>query len=127
MAKAIANYQRVQGQTASPGQRVVMVYEGITKNIRTAIQAFDESDSPERFEKIHNCLSLAEKLVLELKIALDMERGGEIAKSLDGLYEFWITQLSEANVRKNPEPLRTIFPMIKDLTDSWREAARKVK
>lgn len=126
MAKAISNYQKVQAKTASPGQRVVMVYEGITKNLRTAMNAFS-SDEPSKFETIHNSLSLAEKLIMELKIALDMDNGGEIAKSLESLYDFWILQISEANAKKDPQGLRDIFPMVKDLTDSWRQAARKAK
>lgn len=126
MAKVIANYQKVQVKTASPGQRVVMVYEGITKNIKMALQAFSD-DSPKKFETIHNCLTLAEKLILELKIALDRERGGEIAESLDSLYDYWIEQLSLANSKKDSTPLKDIYQMVKDLTDSWRQAARKVK
>lgn len=126
MAKAISNYQKVQAKTASPGQRVVMVYEGITKNLRSAMNAFSSED-PAKFETIHNSLVLAEKLILELKIALDMENGGEIATSLESLYDFWISQISTANAKKDPAPIREIFPMVKDLTDSWRQAARKAK
>lgn len=126
MAKGLANYQHVQAKTASPGQRVVMVYEGIAKNLRFALSAFNE-DSPERFEKIHNSLQLAEKLVFELKVALDKENGGEIAESLDSLYDYWIDEISEANVKKEPKNIRQIMAMVKDLTDGWRQAARKAK
>lgn len=126
MARSIANYQKVQAKTATPGQRVVMVYEGIVKNLRLALDAFGD-DSPTRMETIHNAIQLSEKLIVELKLALDKENGGEIAESLESLYDFWLEHLSQGNVNKEPKYIREVFTMVKDLTESWRQAVRKAK
>ena len=40
MAKKVATtYQKAQTTTANPAQRVIMVYQGIEKNIKIAIEA----------------------------------------------------------------------------------------
>jgi flagellar protein FliS len=124
--KTIANYQKVQMKTASPGQRVVMVYNGIGKNLRTAVEAFDKDD-PARFEVISNSLQLAEKLIFELQLALDKEKGGEIAENLDNLYSFWREHLSNANAEKDKKKVEEVLEMVDELTESWQEAERKTR
>lgn len=124
--KPIKNYQKVQAGTASAGQRVIMVYEGIAKNLNVALKSFDD-DSPEKVEQIHNALQLAEKLITELKVALDKENGGEIAENLESLYDFWISHISEANARKDKTKIEEILSMVQELVDSWRQAERNVR
>ena len=124
--KMLNNYQRVQAKTASPAQRVIMVYNGIEKNIRQAIELNKLPTAPENVEKIHDALQLAEQLILELKLALDMENGGEIAQNLNALYDFWRDELTRANIEKDTSKLPNVADMIKELTTSWRQAAKEV-
>jgi flagellar protein FliS len=121
-----ANYQKVQAQTASPGQRVVLVYKAIGKNIQQAINFLSETD-PDRFSKVNNSIIQAENLIIELQAALDKENGGEIAENLDDLYIFWRKHLSDGNVKKDPEMLKEVLEMVKDMTESWEEAERQVR
>ncbi len=120
--KVLSAYRKVQAQTAGPGQRVVMVYDGIIKNLKTAIAELQDL-KPENIEKIHNCIQLSERLVLELRLALDKEKGGDLAKTLDGLYDFWIRHLSEANVKKDVKKLEEVLVMAQDLRETWAKAA----
>ncbi len=129
MAKnVLGNYQKVQASTASPGQRVVMVYNGIIKNLRGAIVALGRDEDPSiKFEAFHNCIQQADKLIIELQIALDMENGGEIAESLNSLYTFWKEHLSDANVEKSSKKVRDVLNMAEKLVESWIEADKKVR
>lgn len=124
--KAAGNYQKAQVNTASPGQRVVLVYNAITKNLRSALVAFN-SDDPTKYEKINNSIQLAQKLILELQIALDKEKGGEIAENLHSLYEFWREHLSNGNVEKDSKKIRDVLQMAQELQESWTEAEKKVR
>lgn len=127
MARSLAsNYQKVQANTASPGQRVVMVYKGIGKQLEAAIAAFG-STTPQKFETINNSLLAAEQLILELQLALDKERGGEIATNLEKLYIFWRNHLSEANIQKDVEKVKNVLDMVKNLTEGWVAAEKKVR
>jgi len=128
MARNVAaSYQRVQATTASPGQRVVLVYKAIVKNIETAIAEMDNVKDPGRFERINNSIIQAEQLIAELQFALDKEKGGEIATNLDNLYSFWRRYLLKANIEKSKEKLEQILGMVKELTDAWVVAEKNVR
>ena len=126
MKKMVNSYQTVQRNTASPGQRVIMVYSAIVKNLNIASEALSE-EGPQRFEKINGCIQLVDKLILELQLALDKENGGEIAKNLDTLYAFWREHLSAANAEKDAKKINEILKMAQELTESWVEAERKTR
>jgi len=119
-------YHKVQAETASPAQRVVMVYAGIVKNLKIAIDAFNGA-TPGKLEIINNSVQLAEKLILELQLALDKENGGEIAINLESLYIFWRRHLSNANVEKNPEKLKEVLSMVEEMHKSWTAAEKKLR
>lgn len=122
-----ASYQKVQANTASPAQRVVLVFKGICRHLETAVAAFERPDDPQRFEQINNSIMLAEQLIMELQIALDRERGGELAQNLDRIYSFWRSHLSEGNVQKDKKKVAEILALVKDMTEGWIEAERIVR
>ena len=124
--KPLDTYSRVQVGTAGPGKRVVMMYDGILKNLRQA-RALMSKLTPENIEVIHNSLQLSQKIILELQLALDHENGGEIAPRLDGLYSFWLEQLSEANLKKDASYVKNVMDMAKELRDAWEQAAKDAK
>lgn len=129
MARNIAqNYRKAQLNTASPGQRVVLMYEGLHKELLKAKNLIvNISKDIGNIEKAHNSISLSEQIILELKLALDMDNGGELAENLSNLYEFWIVQLSEINMKKDAKALNPILEMVEELKNTWREAAKKAR
>ena len=129
MARNIANsYRKAQINTASPGQRVVMMYEGLVRELKKARHAMiDVKNNVGAIEICHNSLDLCQKIVLELKLALDMENGGEIAENLNNLYDFWLPLLSEANMSKDVKKINPVIEMAEDLRDTWKEAAKKAR
>jgi len=127
MARNIAqNYRNAQLNTASPGQRVVLMYEGLHKELMKSKNLIVNINKDiTNIEKAHNSISLSEQIILELKLALDMDKGGELAQNLNNLYEFWIVQLSEINMKKDAKALNPIIDMVSELKDTWREAAKR--
>ncbi|MCJ8332010.1 MAG: flagellar export chaperone FliS [Lentisphaeria bacterium] len=117
-------YTEVQASTSSPGKRVVMMYDGILKNLRIAIDKLTDAE-PEDFEEIHNALALAERLITELRLALDHKLGGEISQNLEGLYEFWVFYISEANINKDVEKIQSVYEQVSALREAWDEAAKE--
>ena len=129
MARNIAqNYRKAQLNTASPGQRVVLMYEGLHKELmKTKNLIVNLNKDVANIEKAHNSITLSEQIILELKLALDLDNGGELAQNLDNLYEFWIVQLSEINMKKDVKALNPILEMVEELKNTWREAAKKAR
>ena len=129
MARNIAqNYRKAQLNTASPGQRVVLMYEGLHKELMKSKNLIVNIQKDiANIEKAHNSIALSEQIILELKLALDMDNGGELAQNLSNLYDFWIVQLSETNMKKDAKVLNPIIDMVSELKDTWREAAKKAR
>lgn len=122
--KALDSYRKIKITTSSPAGRVVLVYGGIIKKLNEAILAFDDP-SPSRMETINNAIQLAEKLIVELQVALDKENGGEIAERLEALYEFWLNHLSLANRGKNRQKVIDVLKMVQELHESWAKIEKQ--
>jgi flagellar protein FliS len=122
------SYRKAQINTASPGQRVVMMYEGLLKELKKARHSILKiKEDIEQIEIANNSIALSQQIILELKLALDKEKGGEIASSLEELYTFWIEQLSEANIKKDGKMLTPVIEMVTELRDTWKQATAKAR
>jgi flagellar protein FliS len=121
--RKVANYRQVQQATTTPGQRVVMCYDAILRDLDKALAAFGES-SPNRFVDIHNALHHACLIIRELSLALDHGADPGLCASLGEIYGFWIDQLSTANAKKDPRPVQSIVGIVRELRDTWQQATR---
>lgn len=123
-ANRIADYQRNEIMTASPGRLVVMLYEGAIKRLDQAAMAFDMDDL-DKYQVVNNHIIAAQNIITELTISLDMEKGGEIAQNLFRIYEYFNDQLIEANSQKVKEPIIRVRDMMDDLREAWDTIVRK--
>lgn len=119
--KTIAQeYKRKQIETAKPGELIVMLYDAALDSLKLAEQAL-KIEGPERIEKFHNALIKAQNIITELLVALDLERGGEVAKNLFRLYEFMHRRLVDANITKTVEPIHEVKGLLETLREAWAE------
>lgn len=107
-------YQNVAVSTASPVQLVVMLYDGAIRFCRTAEEAIAEG----RFEAANADLQRAQAVLDELMGSLNMEVG-EIAQNLFRLYEYMRFRLVQANIRKDPELVREVTGLLRELRSAW--------
>ena len=108
-----------------------MMYDGIVRSLQAALAAYDIT-TPDRIEIINNNVLLAEEIISQLQLSLDMDNGGEIAKGLDSLYDFWTRHLSEANVsksnvRKSAANIREVLEMATSLREAWVTATAEAR
>lgn len=115
--KAYSQYQAVQVTTTDRGRLLLMMYEGALKFLRQAKNGIEKNDIP-TFCKY---LSKAQAIVAELMNTLDFERGGQIAKDLDRLYDFMLFYLTEANMYKDPERIQTVIDLIDTVYSAYKE------
>lgn len=119
-------YQTQSILTASPGQLVLMLYDGCLKFIGLAKEGFSMPETnPRRIELINLNLQKAQNIIIELKTNLNMEVGGDLAVTLDRLYDYYTRRLFEANLRKSLEPVVEVERFVKELRDAWAEMLRK--
>jgi flagellar protein FliS len=112
--------------TASPGQLVLMLYDGALKALALARDALGRPESDrKRLEVVNQQLLKAQAIVAELQGGLNFEAGGEVAKSLNSLYDYYNRRLFEANLRKQVGPVIEVEKMIGDLRSGWAEMLSK--
>ncbi len=80
-----ARYTEMQIRTASREMLIVKLYEGAMRFIRVARDAHNCGCVQDR----GNGISRALAIVAELQQSLNLEVGGEVARNLDALYEFF--------------------------------------
>ncbi len=115
--QVVGLYRNVAVESADPVGLVIMAYEGAISAIDRAVMALDEEDFKAKGEEIQKALAL----VSELMSSLDMEKGGEIARSLSSLYAYFMKRLLIADSRKDRKPLLEVRGHMAQLLDAWRE------
>jgi flagellar secretion chaperone FliS len=108
--------------TASPGQLVLMLYDGALKAMNLARDAFDKPvDDPRRIESINTQLLKAQAILGELQSGLNMEAGGEFARTMHRLYDYHNRRLFEANLKKQVAPVIEVERLVRELRDAWAQ------
>ncbi|HRZ28491.1 MAG TPA: flagellar export chaperone FliS [Spirochaetota bacterium] len=108
-------YKETQITTANQGKLIVMLYDGAIKFLNIAV----ENMNPKTYDIVNSNIIKTQDIITELLISLNMKDGGEISKSLFSLYMFFKKQLLEANIKKDPEVIKNVIKMLKELRDAW--------
>lgn len=118
-------YQAQAVLTASPGQLVLMLYDGALRFLGHARDALQSNeDNPRRIEAINSNLLKAQNIIAELQASLNHEAGGDHATNLDRLYDYYLRRLFEANIRKDVKPVIEVEALVRQLRDGWAEMLR---
>ena len=110
-------YLKTQVETASPVERVVMLYDKAILLLKDALEAIDEGDIVRKA----NNIAKADKIIRVLNASLDMDQGGEVAKSLRQFYDHVLDMLVFANGRNDRELLSTAVEMLETVKSAWEE------
>jgi flagellar protein FliS len=110
-------YQTVQVTTVDRGRLLLMMYEGAIKFLKQAKQGVEANDIP----KFARFLSKGQAIIAELMNTLDFEKGGQIAKDLDRLYDFMLFYLTEANLYRDPKRIQKTIDLIETIYGAYKE------
>ena len=112
-------YKQNNVLTASPGELIVMLFEGCLRFLRLAHKALVEKD----FENSNTNLIKAQNIILELMSSLNFEY--EISNSLYSSYNYIFRELIEINIKKDAQRLKPIIEMVDGYHKTWQEAVKK--
>ena len=112
-------YKQQSILTATPGQLVVMLYDGCLRFLHQAAYAMREGNVGES----HARLQRAEAIIDEMRTTLDMEKGGVVASRLQGIYVFSSKHLSDARLNRKPENIEKVSALLSELRDAWAQIA----
>jgi len=114
-------YKEVAVKTANPLQLVVMLYDTAIISLQKARNHIERKDIEGRSKELNHCISI----ISELQACLNLKEGGEIARSLDRLYDYMKRRIFKANVEQSVQPLEEIEGLLENLCAAWRELANK--
>ena len=120
------SYRQTATQTASPGQLVLMLYDGALKFLEKSLYGFEMEDPAESNQMISNNIIRAQNIIAELNGTLNLNDGGALAVTLRGLYNYMDDRLMESNLRKNPEGVRDTIHRLSALRDAWQQMLQGV-
>lgn len=114
----LQQYKQQSINTMTKGELLILLYDEWIKRMRRAVIAIEDGDTIQAHEAIVRAQDIIDYLMATL------DRKYPISEELARLYDFFKTQLVEANVKKDKSMIEAIIPMVSDLRDTWKEANR---
>ena len=114
--KAHNAYQTVQVTTTDKGRLLLMMYEGAIKFLKQSRAGLEEND----IVKFCKYLNKGQAIIAELMNTLDFEKGGQIARDLDRLYDFMLFYLTEANLYRDAKRITKTIELIETIYKAYK-------
>lgn len=118
MIRGIEAYRRVDAETRSPIELVVMLYDGAIRFVGEARDAARQNDVAGRTRAVSRALAI----VTELQNTLRIEEGGDLARELDRLYSYMTARLIDSNVRRDQTALDEVHRLLSTVREGWAQA-----
>ena len=119
------SYRAVATTTATPGQLVLLLYEGAIRFLEQARTGFAKEDPLEHNQTINNGIQRAQAILHEMDRALNMEQGGPFAANMRRLYDYMDRRLHESNLTKSEGGILDTIRRLTVLRDAWAEMLQK--
>lgn len=113
-------YRRTEVQSRTPLELVVMLYDGALRFVVSAREAMARRDIRARRDATSRLLAI----ISQLQSTLDMQQGGEVASSLDSLYDYMTERITAAAVSHDPAPLDEVRRLLETLREAWQTVAQ---
>ncbi|AAO10330.1 flagellar export chaperone FliS [Vibrio vulnificus] len=119
MRGSLQAYKKVsvdsQLSAASPHKVIQMLMAGAIERLIQGKAAMQAGNIPVKGERLGKALDI----IIALRSCLSMDDGGDIARNLDQLYEFMITQISGANHKNDPQMIDDVIDIIREIKSAW--------
>jgi flagellar protein FliS len=100
---------------ASPHRLIQMLFEGALERLVRARGMMLQGDLKGKAESISKAINI----ITGLQSHLNLEQGGELARNLDGLYDYMGRRLVEGNLRNDPEILDEVMRLLREVKSGW--------
>jgi flagellar protein FliS len=115
MQTGLKAYRQTEVQSRTPVELVVMLYDGALRFAALGSEAQRRGDIRARRDATTRLLAV----LSELQSTLDLERGGDVAASLDALYTYMSHRVLAATMNNDAAPLEEIQRLLTPLREAW--------
>jgi len=119
------NQQQIAGQYRQSSAQgvnrvglVVRLYDAIIEDLRRAREAIRTGEVERRVKAVNHALLI----LAELESVLDQERGGQVARHLEGFYRVTRAMIVEANVRASDAQFARLMDLFLPVRQAWQQA-----
>lgn len=117
--KAALQYQSLSNASgveyADSHQLIRMLYDGAIDRLVSASSAAERNDIPTKGLLIGKAITIIDAL----RAFLDFEKGGDIARNLELLYDYMSRRLLEANIKNDSDILVEIKGLVSEIREAW--------
>ena len=116
---ALKQYKQVNAhslvESASPHRLIQMLMDGALEKMGLARSFMVDGKLAAKAEHITWAISIVDGL----RVSLDKEKGGEIARNLDDLYDYMVRRLVEANLHNDPGIIDEVRDLLLQIKEAW--------
>jgi len=120
-ANAATHYRQTQVLTATGVQLIVLLYDSAIQAVELASDGIAKRHQSDKARFLGRAIGI----VGELSSVLDFEKGGEVAKSLYRLYDYMLSEFTQANLRNDASRLAGPLRCLKELRGAWHTVAQQ--
>ena len=111
---------------ASPHRLIQILMESLNGYLAAGKGALERKDTPAATQ----ALTRAQAIIVELRMSINHEKGGEAMATIDSVYDFMGRHLSEARAGNNAKAVQEVIIAFKPIKEAWdavEDEAKKVK
>ncbi len=112
-------YRRVEAQSRSPLELVIMLYDGALRFLTDARTAAASKDLAGRSRGVTKTLAI----VGELQSTLNVAQGGSVAAELDRLYTYVTGRLLDVSLKQDAGAIDEVYKLLSTVRDGWVQVA----
>ena len=113
----VQRYRETDINSMSSEKMIVLLYERIVADLEAARLAIEKGDQIEMTKQVNH----SQRIIAELRGALDHSIGGEIAENLESLYSFLFHEHLEILLNRDVLYVDNCINVITPLLDAWRK------
>jgi flagellar protein FliS len=116
------SYRQMACEGASRVGLVVLLYEAALGALHRAVEALEEENIEAKTHELDHVLDV----IAQLRGSLDLDRGGEVARTLDRFYQIARERILEASATKSKPILVELSSQFLSLREAWEQVDRSV-
>jgi len=113
----LRRYRETDISSMSREKIIVLLYEKMVSDLNEALSAIADGRRVDMTKRINH----SQRIVTELRSALNHDVGGDIARNLDSLYDFLFHEHLQVLVDQDPAHVHNCLGVIAPLLDAWRK------
>ena len=121
---AMSAYTQTKAQSgvesASAKQLITMLLDGALERVAKAQGHMERGELAEQGEVIGKVIDI----VASLDSYLDHDKGGEVSKTLESLYDYIVRQLYQANLKNDVSVLEEVASLLTEVRAGWVESTK---